>query len=198
MTFAPFSFEGGLGGKYRHPNQTASGNPAQASYHPYTGTTQALFTSAIGTHNTSFSIPDPLESAGISAGEIVGHRCWELGRDGLLYSVFVATKWHPREVMRFPGDHIHDYGQTGFHAFKAKHQLMAEYGVKFFTHNFLVYGTVNLWGKVIEHDYGYRAEYAAIRSLDLILRGEYVIGDIPMREAELNRLRELYGVGDET
>lgn len=45
-------------------------------------------------------------------------------------------------------------------------------------------GTVRLWGEVIEHERGYRAEFAKVHSLD------HVFG-----EADLAALRARYGVG---
>jgi hypothetical protein len=53
----------------------------------------------------------------------------------------------------------------------------------------LVYGEVALWGDVIEHEEGYRASHAKIRSLGLV-----IIRNTYWGEAERS-LREIYGVG---
>jgi hypothetical protein len=47
----------------------------------------------------------------------------------------------------------------------------------------IVIGQVELWGEVIEHEWGYRAEYAAIKSI-------YSDSDIA------HQIREIYGVGE--
>jgi hypothetical protein len=50
-------------------------------------------------------------------------------------------------------------------------------------------GTVDLWGTVIEHEDGYRAEYAQVQSIDRLLH-------VPQPESTwlLEHLRALYGV----
>lgn len=54
----------------------------------------------------------------------------------------------------------------------------------------MVRGTVSLWGEVVEHEKGWRAEYASIRSLD-----EVLFADSPEEGATLlARLRDVYGV----
>jgi hypothetical protein len=55
----------------------------------------------------------------------------------------------------------------------------------------MVTGTVFLWGDVVEHERGWRAEFARVRSLDWLYPDETMMG----REQEaLDNLRRLYGV----
>jgi hypothetical protein len=55
---------------------------------------------------------------------------------------------------------------NGIHAFKRQHTI-AEYRASYSVNGDppLVYGTVALWGRVIEHQEGYRAEFAYPQSL---------------------------------
>ena len=75
----------------------------------------------------------------------------------------------------------------GFYAFKDisygvnEYDYVIEYPVCF--------GTVELWGSVIEHEYGYRAQYAKIHSLDWINQKPTSLFD-----NRLVPLRTLYGV----
>ena len=59
---------------------------------------------------------------------------------------------------------VEDYGKAGVHAWKLKRDaiaLMVEAGGG-------VVGSVLLWGNVVEHERGYRAEFGKVRSLDYI------------------------------
>jgi hypothetical protein len=140
--------------------------------------------------------PEPIEDAGISAGEIIGHRAWRV-HNGLLQSMAVDTVWAPNEVM----EGIPDNG-LGVHAFKTASAVLTEYGC----HGPVAIGTVLLWGEVIEHELGYRAEFGKVNSIDLLTKG---LSQYAMRhrkkwwrretyeESEQRRLyslRRLYGV----
>jgi hypothetical protein len=132
----------GYGAGFAGPVTTASPNPG-------------------GIVNLGSSLPphaNNFEDAGIVAGEVIGYRCWRLKPDGLLYSAYRDDFcWKPGEVAE--GDAS---GGDGVHAFKSI-ILMAHYaGVP----DGYVTGTVDLWGEVYEHERGYRASKAAIRSID--------------------------------
>lgn len=78
--------------------------------------------------------------------------------------------------------------RVGIHAFKNAGYMMTEFAP---SHDpsldrYLVYGTVALWGDVIEHRHGFRAEYAKINTLDAI--------DSGFRDDILDKLRHIYGV----
>jgi hypothetical protein len=127
-----------------------------------------------GSSNTSHQRADPLFITGdqtrdaslgesrIRAGEIIGWRVWLLS-DGLLHSVFMPHIWRPgvfeRATCKQAGPN-----NLGYHAFKdrleAERQLcMPGYEA------IAVIGSVDMWGEVIEHEYGWRSEYAAVRSI---------------------------------
>lgn len=85
--------------------------------------------------------------------------------------------------------HDQDGVRTGIHGFKSASWMMMEFSP---SHDpridkYLIYGTVALWGDVIEHQEGFRAEFGKINTLDQIDAG---LG----HEETLDKLRKLYGV----
>lgn len=98
--------------------------------------------------------------AGIQAGEVTAYRCWALGSDGLLRSVvYHEFVWQPGAVADgTPTATNH----AGIYAYKSV-LLLHNYGSP---EKGTVTGTVDLWGEIYEHTYGYRAQYAAIASID--------------------------------
>jgi hypothetical protein len=140
--------------------------------------------------------PEPIENAGISAGEIIGHRVWRV-TGGLLRSMAVDTVWAPNEVMEgIP--HIEN-GQ-GVHAFKTESLALTEYaGLPD-----IAVGTVLLWGDVIEHELGYRAQFGKVNSINFlpgekklerwVWRGWWAGWQRRDEPSELERLRLRYGV----
>jgi len=137
--------------------------------------------------------PKPLEFEPLEVGEIVAYRAWLLTFDGLLTSVHIKhALWKPGHPMQGKINDVFIYGEGGgVHAAKdveAVREYIGDvqtYDMATDSYRTLVIGTVVLWGEVIEHERGYRAEYAQIASLDEIT------GDNP--EA-LRRLRETYGL----
>jgi hypothetical protein len=120
------------------------------------------------------SVP-AFEDAGIRAGEVVAYRNWIL-KDGILHSVFQrGFRWMPGDIVE--GDAA---GGDGIHAFKSV-LLMAEYGAQT-DGDIVVTGTVELWGEVYEHERGYRASKAAIKTID------------NSHEYDAKALRKLYGL----
>ena len=73
---------------------------------------------------------------------------------------------------------------AGIHAFKDPGDAVRQYPIGARR----VFGTVALWGEVIEHEIGYRAEFARVASLD------YLGGMEPEEVVMLERLRKIYGV----
>ena len=104
----------------------------------------------------------------IRAGEIVGWRFWKL-YNGLLFSVFASYVWSPGVFERssckqcsFQNVAFRD--NPGYHAFINKEQAKREA----FIHacwSPCVVGSVAMWGEVIEHQRGWRSEYAAVQSI---------------------------------
>jgi len=120
--------------------------------------------------------PKFFEDAGIVAGEVIAYRCWRLC-DGLLHSVYRNDFcWKPGGIVE--GDAANG---DGVHAFKSV-ILLGKYGGLYSEDGTIVTGTVELWGDVFEHERGYRASKAAIRTID----------DSPDYDAKA--LRKLYGL----
>ncbi len=117
----------------------------------------------------------------IVAGEIIGHRGWSImyewsDADGRSYiflrSTAASYTWQPKQVAE--GKPLDGYG---IHAYKDPYRLMEEQR-GFAT----VFGTIAMWGDVIEHDYGYRSQYARIVSIDY-----FSCGSIPYRKEIMER-----------
>lgn len=101
----------------------------------------------------------PLET---KFGEIIGWRAWKF-ENGLLLSPYTGMLWPCKQNMTAE--------------FKAKSQTPFSAGGGFFAHkvcegvfeqesDWVVVGTVLLWGEVVEHENGFRAEHARIETLD--------------------------------
>lgn len=142
----------------------------------------ALHYAALSQHQAqSFADNKPVERAGIKVGEIIAYRIW-LIKDGYLESYSAERIWAPEEKMSGKPS---DNGMDGIWAFKDKGRAIKK---MLETSTSSVYGSVKLWGKVVEHELGYRAEYAKIISLDDISCSF-------MKKKEiLKRLRENYNI----
>lgn len=153
-----------------------------------------------------FSDPPPIPYAGIRAGEIIGHRMWWVIGDNDLCSIAHLFIWQPEKVVNgdldetvildpFCGRHV--FG--GVYSYASSDELTKELTgydkfafpnvVSFSDHQpstivrGLAIGTIKCWGEVIEHERGYRAQYAKIQSIDR------VIGRV-----DINALKERYKV----
>lgn len=147
----------------------------------------------------------PLKRESIACGEIIGHRCWLVitaNSCPLLRSVYQEDFWPPNAPLEGRG--LEDWNSRGIHAWKHpdskqffeyirsyldnSHSLLS-YEIPY--HHAVVTGTVALWGDVVEHEHGYRAEFARVKSIDWLYPDQSQMG----RELEvLAHLRELYGV----
>lgn len=150
----------------------------------------------------------PLKREGIVAGEIIGYRCWRIEK-GLLRSVYQSDAWIPGQVLE--GRELGDWDSRGIHAWKDPaskqyHDYIRSYlnrgdNSPFIFGGFedrlrskrpvMVTGTVFLWGDVVEHERGWRAEFARVRSLDWLYPDETMMG---REEEALNELRSKYRV----
>jgi hypothetical protein len=133
----------------------------------------------------------------IRAGEIIGWRFWKLC-NGLLYSVFASYAWRPGVFERSSSKRcefrnlgyykFRDDNNLGYHAFRDKERATRE---AFFHACWspCVIGSVAMWGEVIEHQHGWRSEYAAVQSITEIT------GDNSLwsKQCLLQELREKYG-----
>lgn len=127
---------------------------------------------ALGHKGDPYAYSYEIEECGIRAGEFYAWRCWIIDMpDVRLHSMAVNAVWNPGEIMGLGrasdmlngGGHklMTGYG-NGVHAFKTTEQMKENY----LPNSNFIYGVVALWGEVIEHEQGYRAEFAKIVSLD--------------------------------
>lgn len=157
----------------------------------------------------------PLPSV-VTTGELIGHRLWWL-INGHLYSLAHEQHWEPGEVMEGDVDsEIRDTGvEGGVYSYNDAERCRNE-GTQFGRmldrmsyhwslwssslterHAYIrnadavICGTVKLWGQVVEHEDGYRAQFARIASLDSIHAPPYLSDAAP---EWLEMLRRKYGV----
>jgi hypothetical protein len=125
----------------------------------------------------------------IRAGEIIGWRFWKLS-NGLLHSVIVPYTWRPG-VFERSSSKQGGFKNPGYHAYRDKEEAEREaamYGCWLPA----VIGSVAMWGEVIEHEHGWRSEYAAIRSITEITGDR----DFSSKQRLLRELREKYRCTD--
>jgi hypothetical protein len=150
---------------HRTASQKASSYPAQAPGFTNARVSAAISSLALAIAREENRASLPIEDAGIRAGEIVGHRMW-LVIEEHLHSIYRCDyRWFPGQ----PASGDPEERPFGVYACK-------ELDPKDFTYprtsglgsriKGVVIGTVDLWGIVIEHERGYRAQFAAVRSLD--------------------------------
>lgn len=97
-------------------------------------------------------------------GEIVAWRCWLVRPDGFIRSCAADAVWAPGEPMT--GDIGKDgTGSLGIHAWKTARGALT-YGTGQGPN---VIGKVALWGEVVEHAEGYRAEFAKPVSFEWLM-----------------------------
>lgn len=158
----------------------------------------------------------PIENAGIRAGEIIAFRCWILTRESIvdetyhMRSTYAKCVWRPGETVGLseeyrPDSYIiydsiyrqrylkidpHDrYGvRVGVHGFKSSAKMMREFRpFGLYDDSHFIYGTAALWGEVIEHEEGFRAEFGKVNTIDQIDTG---MG----HDGLLDKLKKVYGV----
>ena len=101
-----------------------------------------------------------VESAGVRLGEITAWRLWRVdGHGHRLRSVVRDAPWLPGVPM--VGDPT-PTNRAGVYAFRDLKDALCELNI---TETPVVLGTVKLWGRYVEHERGYRAEFARITSL---------------------------------
>jgi hypothetical protein len=142
-------------GKHRRADAPISCNSAGSSHSGH-HRTEPLFITGDKTRDAALGEPR------IRAGEIIGWRFWGLC-DGLLHSVIVSHVWRPgvleRATCKESGPH-----NLGYHAFKDREQAERQ-APRHICDWVVVIGSVAMWGEVIEHQYGWRSEYAVVRSI---------------------------------
>jgi hypothetical protein len=132
--------------------------------------------------------PEPIQlPRADTMGPIRAWRLWKIGDAGLLYSVTRGVHWRPGVPMQADAT-PQQFGQDGIYAVKNKAHRFAYTGDT-------VLGEVGLWGVVIEHAHGYRAEYAY--PIRLVLRMPKRMPGFPAPGGETARLQAIattYGI----
>lgn len=119
---------------------------------------------------------------GIRAGEIIAWRAWRIEK-GFLQSASVRTIWAPGEPMEG------DVKQHGCYSYKKKADALKHMLSEMGTWPCVV-GSVQIWGEIVEHELGYRSQFAKIVSLDYIHQQDtYLTEDA---ETTLMRLKRKY------
>jgi hypothetical protein len=112
-------------------------------------------------------IANDLRHDGIRVGEIIAYRAWRVmhpwwfrNGDDRLHSVLMKEYvWHPDEPASG------DVRTHGIYSFRTVIRSREEY--MFYTGTGpLLFGSVKIWGEVVEHEDGYRSESGKIMSLD--------------------------------
>lgn len=111
--------------------------------------------------------------------------------DKILRSMVMDTPWFPGVPLQTNEVYSH---AGGIHAFKTIEQAKNEYGWWGFGKRRVVLGSISMWGEVIEHTGGYRAEYAAVRSINKVLGSDLLSRCLFWRPSEKETLRKKYGV----
>lgn len=131
----------------------------------------------------------PIPYAGVRSGEIIGHRIWYVVEErGELWLCSVAHKrlWKPGETIEgninekvdegiLGGTYSYKDGHEAHHhaavaAGQMRHlkQMRVDVdvsGLNFNNVHGVAIGTIKMWGEVVEHERGYRAQYAKVDSL---------------------------------
>jgi len=173
-------------GGYWYTGTATSNSTLGPAHIAYVGAAGTIVYSAQSANCASQSYP-PIEEAGIRAGEIIGYRAWCVKGGDTLVSMFVEYEWLPG--IQKISERLKPVSGNGFHAFKDMDRCYCEYYGRG-----IVYGKVALWGEVIEHERGYRAECARIIRLSEITETEAPSWLRYWRQPTIQRLREKYGV----
>jgi len=104
---------------------------------------------------------------GIRVGEIIAFRAWRVLEptwrrkcDDRLHSVFVSHYlWEPERPA------TGDVRTHGIYSFRHVIHSRQEYGYPG-AGGPLLFGSVKIWGEIVEHEEGYRSQFARIISLD--------------------------------
>lgn len=163
-----------------------------------TSKSASAVTTALAQVRPASELPEP-EPAGVFPAPIVGYRAWELsdGARPRLRSLTSGTAWPVREPLvascpldsAKPHDAAPDWDcPCGIYAYAEPDMLSAPGMIPSMLPSVaIVRGEVNLWGKVIRHKAGYRAQYAYPRRLHISAR-------VPWASLVAEALERDYGV----
>jgi hypothetical protein len=191
-------------GQHRRASAPAYGRPLDRADHGARGA--VTFPSAFLTWDIAKAEPPQpptIPYAGIRTGEIIGHRLWWVIGSSIC-SLAHDRIWLPDETISADTNECICDGPIyriwgGTYAFASRERCENEarfllemrgfqWGVPVFAGWMIavdgfVAGTVKMWGDVVEHETGYRAQFAKLRSLDAVYG-----------EGDLDALRNRYGV----
>lgn len=125
-----------------------------------------------------------IESAGVRLGEVTAWRLWRI--DGYhLKSIARDVTWLPGVPMTGDPKPTNTAGIYAFRDPADAYREMDHYNSDHYNSNTppMVLGTVKLWGRYVEHERGYRAEFARITSL---------VASSRWTQIDLGALRSLY------
>jgi hypothetical protein len=143
------------------------------------------------------SPPTPeIPYAGIRAGEIIGRRLWLIINPGKLCSIAHHHLWIPKAIET--GDLnkiVHtDWFHTiygGVYAYKLDEERQLYFDTLELASNIyyresyltsiigIATGTIKMWGEVVEHEKGYRAQFAKVQTVAIAdLRQNFSIEEI--------------------
>ena len=115
-------------------------------------------------NNSVIDIPENVPKSEINEA-IIAWRVWRLitnGKSTILLSCATGEAWQAGVPMEAKEPLMVFQEHNGVHAFKEKTLPRDyDYGIENISYGeYILYGQVALWGKVIEHEDGYRAEFA--------------------------------------
>jgi hypothetical protein len=108
-----------------------------------------------------------IRHSGLRVGEIIGYRAWRV----------IGPRWLRRVDDRLRSVYVSDYvwdpcipasGDVrthGIYSFRNVIRSRDGYGYAV-PHGPLLFGKVKIWGEIVEHEQGYRSQFARIISLD--------------------------------
>jgi hypothetical protein len=104
-----------------------------------------------------------LRHEGIRVGEIIAYRAWRVTRtaDDLLHSVAMRDY-----VWYLDRPASGDVRTHGIYSFRHVIRSRDDYGYDQGTIEPFLFGKAKIWGEIVEHEAGYRSEFAKIVSLD--------------------------------
>ena len=149
--------------KHRSPDHEATARTGEVTQPPKA----AMVILVTPTYRNANEFATTLRHEGIRVGEIIAYRAWRVFKphwwwkgDDRLHSVLMQDYvWHPNEPASG------DVQTHGIYSFRDVIRSNEEYSYSV-SHATLLFGRVNIWGEIIEHENGYRSQFGKIVSLD--------------------------------
>jgi hypothetical protein len=122
----------------------------------------------ITANRTQNGLAASIKHEGIRVGEIIAYRAWRAirpgwlhRRDDRLHSVLMSDYvWHPDEPASG------DVREHGIYSFRNVIKSPVDYGYDAAMRGPILFGKIKIWGEIVEHEAGYRSQFAKIGSLD--------------------------------